>query len=901
MSRLAHWLPAIGALALGTFAANTAHAEILRITADNYIYEVYVDGVAITPLGPNALSWTAYDDYNLTLAPGPHTIAIRAGDDGSVIAGMMAVLYADDMSVIAATTSANTRTTMTDPTPAMWFAPSFDDASWSASFTCPTASWGATLDWGLMPSVGGQMVWGPSNCTGSDMGRMHWFRWTGITVPCMAGDCVDGNACTSDVCSGGLCSNPPIAAGTSCAGGVCNGSMTMPMCVACISNAQCGGATPFCNVASNRCVACLGDSDCPDTNECTTDRCLSNVCSHTSVGSGTPCAGGVCNGAAMPMCVACVSDAQCSGATPICDTSESRCVGCLLDGQCNDGNQCTTDQCIARTCSATSLPAGSMCAGGVCDGAALPMCLECLRNSDCSGATPICDVAANLCVECTRNSECGPRGVCTMNRCGDSDTDGDGVPNDTDADSDNDGITDVSESGIAGSDPSRDSDGDRIPNYLDSDVPGFVDANTDGVDDRQDTDLDGVPNFLDLDSDNDGITDIWENGQSSLDADRNGRVDAFADADRDGLASEFDMNDMDASVITSGFPVLDTDMDGTADLGDLDADGDGLFDIVEARGEDGNADGRVDSFTDADGNGLAALVDPAEMGTPLLVPDTDGDARFNFQDVDDDGDSILTRFEAPDANGDRVPTDARDSDMDGFADYLDADDDGDRVPTRLEAPDANADGDPSDARNTDGDLVGGDVLPDYLDVDDDADGLNTRDESPDPNNDSLIDDALNTDGDAVANWLDPDDDDDGIPTSTEVRDGMTHGNDVDGDSQPNWLDLDSDGDSLTDMIECPAGVDCPGTGGRPDYVTPMMGVDAGPVPDAGRRDSGVAAADAGVAFDSDARADAGPTAGGLAGGACGCTAVGGSASRSGWISLLLGLGLVLATRRRRSR
>ncbi len=135
------------------------------------------------------------------------------------------------------------------------------------------------------------------------------------------------------------------------------------------------------------------------------------------------------------------------------------------------------------------------------------------------------------------------------------DSDGDGVPDSDDIDDDNDGILDTEEG-------DADFDGDGIPNRLDLDsdndslpdivealgrdsdhdgrVDGFTDANGDGFHDalvaspwaRPDTDGDGNRDHLDLDSDNDGKSDLIEIG--GIDADSNGMVDDFSDADGDG-------------------------------------------------------------------------------------------------------------------------------------------------------------------------------------------------------------------------------------------------------------------------------------------------------------------------------------------------------------------------------
>ena len=243
------------------------------------------------------------------------------------------------------------------------------------------------------------------------------------------------------------------------------------------------------------------------------------------------------------------------------------------------------------------------------------------------------------------------------------DTDGDGVPNHLDLDSDNDGLTDVIESG--GQDINRDgladgasgptgvpssagagvtptsSDGDSLFNYLDIDsdndgipdniegqptsgyIPpseqdgNIIDANNNGVDDNFEfagiigftpTNTDGTdnPDYLDVDSDNDGILDIVENGDTD-----NAIIDINADTDADGLNDVFDDNNDSAiqgATINDGInppndinlgdndndfslggdvdyrdnpSITDTDNDGIPDNVDIDDDNDGILDIDE--------------------------------------------------------------------------------------------------------------------------------------------------------------------------------------------------------------------------------------------------------------------------------------------------------------------------------
>ncbi|MGH1338714.1 MAG: hypothetical protein ACRBFS_21550, partial [Aureispira sp.] len=57
------------------------------------------------------------------------------------------------------------------------------------------------------------------------------------------------------------------------------------------------------------------------------------------------------------------------------------------------------------------------------------------------------------------------------------------------------------------------------------------------------------------------------------------------------------------------YPTGDTDGDGILDQLDLDADNDGIPDVVEAGGTDVNGDGRADDYVDADNDGFNDVVD----------------------------------------------------------------------------------------------------------------------------------------------------------------------------------------------------------------------------------------------------------------------------------------------------
>ena len=103
-------------------------------------------------------------------------------------------------------------------------------------------------------------------------------------------------------------------------------------------------------------------------------------------------------------------------------------------------------------------------------------------------------------------------------------------------------------------------------------------------------------------------------------------------------------------------PTRDTDQDGIPDHLDVDADNDGIYDVVEGGdgAQDTNNDGVIDSndtgFTDADNDGMA---DNAEATAPI---DTDGDNIGDFLEIDSDGDGCTDLVEAgyTDGEGDGI-------------------------------------------------------------------------------------------------------------------------------------------------------------------------------------------------------------------------------------------------------
>jgi hypothetical protein len=93
-------------------------------------------------------------------------------------------------------------------------------------------------------------------------------------------------------------------------------------------------------------------------------------------------------------------------------------VECILNSDCDDGQQCTVNGCDEGRCVTVDRDLGDTCDqddGTVCDGDG--NCVECNVNDDC-GLNQVCD--ANTCVEeaeCTLDPECNDGMQCTLNNC----------------------------------------------------------------------------------------------------------------------------------------------------------------------------------------------------------------------------------------------------------------------------------------------------------------------------------------------------------------------------------------------------------------------------------------------------------------------------------------------------
>ena len=198
-------------------------------------------------------------------------------------------------------------------------------------------------------------------------------------------------------------------------------------------------------------------------------------------------------------------------------------------------------------------------------------------------------------------------------------------------DSDGDGILNSSEGKL-------DTDGDGVCDYkdLDADNDGILDS----VEGIVDTDNDGVSDYKDLDTDNDGIFDLIESGAANtktLDVNNDGQIDPIHKFGTNGLADDVETS-VDSGTVNynNGIP-LDTDNDTTYDFRDIDSDGDGIYDVIEAGGTDGDNDGVVGTgIPPVDTNGVPST------GAGLTPPDSDSDGIPDYLDTVDDSKSAIT-------------------------------------------------------------------------------------------------------------------------------------------------------------------------------------------------------------------------------------------------------------------
>ncbi|WP_298544467.1 T9SS type B sorting domain-containing protein [uncultured Aquimarina sp.] len=202
-------------------------------------------------------------------------------------------------------------------------------------------------------------------------------------------------------------------------------------------------------------------------------------------------------------------------------------------------------------------------------------------------------------------------------------------------------------------------------------------------------------------------TDNWILVQSSFIPDPAVNVVAIRVINRQG--TDGDGNDIGIDNIFLSTNACDFDRDGIPNSQDLDADNDGIYDIVESgnAAADGNGDGRFDGGINADGTSTTVVHN---------VINSDSDSNQDFLDIDADADGIIDNIEGQSTTGYIAP-----SGIDG--DFNGVDDSYDTNGTAITPINSNTTAAP-DYIDTNSDPVTGDCLDDTIEgYDNDQDGI----------------------------------------------------------------------------------------------------------------------------------------------------------------------------------
>lgn len=180
-----------------------------------------------------------------------------------------------------------------------------------------------------------------------------------------------------------------LSLSVACGGGI-KGPTTCSTLADCKSGQVCqGGECLSPGQCTSDQTSCTNDNDCPAKNFCKSGCC-------------NPVSG-------------CATDADCSGATPHCDSGTHSCKACVSNSQCPAGNLCTPGGLCGLGCGSNAdcsspTPACHTFPGGV------TTCSQCDTSRDCRDATkPTC--SSGTCTGCNTDAECAkPTAACDAPR-----------------------------------------------------------------------------------------------------------------------------------------------------------------------------------------------------------------------------------------------------------------------------------------------------------------------------------------------------------------------------------------------------------------------------------------------------------------------------------------------------
>lgn len=215
-----------------------------------------------------------------------------------------------------------------------------------------------------------------------------------IDIDCSSGKVCKGGACVAP----GQCAPGVLSCSDSSQCGaqnICSSGCCTPVS-GCATSTDCTDASlPHCNATSHVCEKCASSTQCPSSKVCSSaGRCEAGCAADTDckVAGKTRCTTGGfcgeckasadCTDAARPICgsgvcFGCGSNADCGGATPVCNPSSKACVVCL-DAQNSGG--------VNPACTGPAKP--------LCDGNSV--CIGCNTTAQCDGGK-VCDAGTKTC------------------------------------------------------------------------------------------------------------------------------------------------------------------------------------------------------------------------------------------------------------------------------------------------------------------------------------------------------------------------------------------------------------------------------------------------------------------------------------------------------------------------
>jgi hypothetical protein len=254
-------------------------------------------------------------------------------------------------------------------------------------------------------------------CPGADLCVDGACDACGLDTDCQAGEyCSDSNTCVAKMPVGGPCSS-----GDTCLSGNCKllVGQLLKTCT-CSVNSDCTDPSkPLCKNDDTICVECKTATDCDTGDYCTSDKTcaakqpVGGLCSKNA-----GCLSGDCTqqpGTNISFCH-CASDSDCAG--EVCDTSSGACEECTGDGDCGNGEYCSTTSQECNPKKPLGVPCGvddSSCLSGHCAGALLSVCVECESDGHC-GNDEYC--SSNSCAgQKVVGLPCGDDDECTSGSC----------------------------------------------------------------------------------------------------------------------------------------------------------------------------------------------------------------------------------------------------------------------------------------------------------------------------------------------------------------------------------------------------------------------------------------------------------------------------------------------------